>query len=535
VPLVVNRHRVDRDHVEAWHQPRNDVVHELDPVVDPDGTWHFTMLRGPFHHWERTVGLAPREAPGSEEGPTSDARPAELTVVETVQYRLAVPVWGPVFSWALRRRLRHGHAPTAKPPWWAPPDVLDARAATVLSLLCALGIAAGYLGTLITQTITYAAEQFDASTTEQGTLLAVVRVGVVLSLVIVSIADRRGRRLVLLVALLGSCAVTALGAVAPGMVWLGATQTLARSLSTVAAILIAVIAIEEMPKGARAFAVSVLAMTAALGAGACVANLLYVDVSPGAWRGAYLVPLLALVPIVRLGRDLPETLRFELHRPELHHRQPATHGAPPSHPPTIAERFAWGRFVLLAASGFCWSIFVAPAAQFLNEYLRTERDFSGVQITAFVLLTNTPGGIGIIVGGRLAERRGRRLIGIIGVSGGVALTVLTYLVWGWPLWAASAVAAVIGGMAIPALAVYGPELFPTAQRARANGGLQVVAVAGSAVGLLAAGWLADRLGGLGPAIALLAVGPLILVVLVATFYPETAHQELEDINPTDRI
>jgi len=191
--------------------------------------------------------------------------------------------------------------------------------------------------------------------------------------------------------------------------------------------------------------------------------------------------------------------------------------------------------VLLAASGFCWSLFVAPAAQFLNEYLRTERDFSGVQITAFVLLTNTPGGIGIIVGGRLAERRGRRLIGIIGVSGGVALTVLTYLVWGWPLWAASAVAAVIGGMAIPALAVYGPELFPTAQRARANGGLQVVAVAGSAVGLLAAGWLADRLGGLGPAIALLAVGPLILVVLVATFYPETAHQELEDINPTDRI
>jgi hypothetical protein len=34
--------------------------------------------------------------------------------------------------------------------------------------------------------------------------------------------------------------------------------------------------------------------------------------------------------------------------------------------------------------------------------------------------------------------------------------------------------------------------------------------------------------------ALLAVGPLVLVVLIATRYPETARRELEELNPSDR-
>jgi MFS family permease len=505
VSVAVNHHQVAPAHLDAWGRCRRDLVREHEPTVDADGTLRFSMRDGPFHEWERTVRI---------DG---------TSVTETVRYRLAVPVWGPLFSWALRRRLRGNALPTHGPPWWAPPEVLDARAATVLSVLCVLGLFAGYLGTLLTQTITYAADQFGASTTQQGTLLAGVRIGVLLSLVIVAVADRRGRRTVLLAALLGSCAVTALGALAPGMVWLGATQTLARALSTVVVLLIAIVAVEEMPSGCRAFAISLLAMTAALGAGLCVANLLYADVSVSAWRGAYLIPLLALVPIRVLGRRLPETERFE----RYHEEHPD-----PGHEARIP--FNRARFALLAASGFCWALFIAPAAQFLNEYLREERGFTGIELTLFVLLTNTPGGIGIIVGGRLAERRGRRLIGGIGVVGGVTFTVLTYALWGWPLWAASVMAAVIGAMAIPALGVYGPELFPTSQRGKANGGLAVMSVLGSSIGLLAAGWLSDRLGGLGPAMAILAVGPAILVVLVAAFYPETAHRELEDLNPVDR-
>ena len=79
----------------------------------------------------------------------------------------------------------------------------------------------------------------------------------------------------------------------------------------------------------------------------------------------------------------------------------------------------------------------------------------------------------------------------------------------------------------------GDWMFPTSARGRANGIISLVGVAGSSLGLLAVGLLSDPLGGLGPAMALMAVGPAILFVLVLTRYPETAHHTLEELNPED--
>jgi MFS family permease len=93
----------------------------------------------------------------------------------------------------------------------------------------------------------------------------------------------------------------------------------------------------------------------------------------------------------------------------------------------------------------------------------------------------------------------------------------------------------IGAAVVPALGVYGPELFPTNLRGRANSILTLLSVAGAAFGLWLAGTLSDRWGSLGPAIAVLALGPVILAVLIILFYPETAHRELEDINPEDAV
>jgi MFS family permease len=566
VAVVTNRHVVAADAAHPWLAARRDVVQETpEPSVEPDRLpatdlgARFGLEQGPFHTWERTVTVRPE--------PSGDTA-RQVEVVETVRYELAIPFWRPLFAFALRRHLRRAPREDGRAPWWAPPAVLDARASTVLALLCLVGAAAGYLGTLITQTVTYAAEQFDADRSAQGALLASVRVGVLLSLVVVAVADRRGRRSVLIAAVIGSCLFTALGALAPGMVWLGATQTFARALSTVVALLVAIVAVEEMPAGSRAFALSVLTMTGGLGAGLCVANLLYVDLAEGAWRVAFVLPLLAVYPCWRIGRRLPETERFTRHQhqvlavdggialvpddlvvPDDPSPVPPTQTPSPAGTPTrtptsatsasasASKRsgFRWGRFVLLGVSGFLWSMFLAPAAQFLNEFLRTERGFSGALIAVFVLATNTPAGIGIVAGGRLADRHGRRRIGAIGIVGGVTFTVVSYLTFGWPLWVSSMLASIIGALAIPALAVYGPELFPTGQRGAANGGLQVVSVAGSGIGLLLVGWLGDVFDSLGPAIAVVAAGPAILVVLVLALYPETAGRELEDLNPVDRL
>ncbi len=512
-----HRHEVTAEESTAWRSARTEVVVEHRTVDLPDHV-EFGAADGPFHHWRRAVDLTPH----------GDG----VVVTERIDYELAVPIWGALFGPALRRHLRKPPAEATRTPWWAPPATLDARAATVLSLLCAFAAVGGYLGTLITQMLTYAAGQFDASKADQGVLLAVVRVGVLLSLVVVALADRRGRRTMLVFSLVGSCVLTALGALAPGMVWLGAAQTFARALSTVIALLVAIIAVEEMPAGSRAFAVSVLTMCAALGAGLCVTNLLYVDLASGAWRIAFVLPLLAIWPCLRLARGLPETRRFEATQPLDDASGDAT-GERAHDPVRPRPRIDRRRFALLSIAGFLWSFFLSPAAQFLNEFLRTERGFSGALIAVFVLATNTPGGIGIVLGGRLADRRGRRVIGAIGIAGGVLFTVVSYLSWGWPLWLASIVATVIGALAVPALAVYGPELFPTTVRGRANGGLQVVGVAGSSAGLLLTGFLSDRLGGIGPAMAWIAIAPAILVVIVLTSFPETANRELEELNPSD--
>ena len=146
------------------------------------------------------------------------------------------------------------------------------------------------------------------------------------------------------------------------------------------------------------------------------------DLSERGWRLVFFAGLL-LLPLVRaVGRHLPESRRFDRQHEEV---GMAGHGR---------------RFWLLAASALLLSLFTAPAAQMLNEFLRDEQGFTATRITMFSILTNTPGGIGLVVGGRLADLRGRRLIGAVGVAGGTVLTVAMVLAGGWAMWVLSTAA-----------------------------------------------------------------------------------------------
>jgi MFS family permease len=258
-------------------------------------------------------------------------------------------------------------------------------------------------------------------------------------------------------------------------------------------------------------------MATALGAGACVASLPLADLGVGGWRLVYVVPLLGLLLVPGVSRRLQESRRFEA--------------------PHADAGFAGhlGRFWLLAISGMLLNLFVAPASAFQNRYLKNERGFSASRISAFTLLTNTPGGIGIIVGGRLADLRGRRVVGSIALFGGTICTVWFFVAQGWTMWLASAIGAIVGAAAVPALGVYSAELFPTSLRGKANAAITVLALIGSGVGLIAAGAMSDRWDQFAPGMALLALGPMVVCVLVLKLYPETARRELEELNPEDAV
>jgi MFS family permease len=475
-------------------QPRDDLVAER-----PAGEDRFTARSGPFREYERTLAVG-------DDGSTT----------ETIRYELAPMVWAWLlhvpYRMALRRPPGPGHT-----PWWSPPEAPDRRGSTALGTLCYLAVVFGFTGTLLTQTITFAADELDATKAEQSAVLAVVRVGVLGALVVTALADRRGRRRILLLCAAGGCVAAGLSALAPDLVSLGVAQTFVRGAASAGSVLLGIVAAEEMPAGSRAFAFSLLAAAGALGAGLCLFALPLADLGDPGWRLVMAAAVL-LLPLVRMAsRHLPESRRFDATHAEV---PMAGHGS---------------RFWMLAVSGLLLALFTAPASQLLNEFLRDEQGYAAWEITAFSILTNTPGGIGLVIGGRLADTRGRRPVGAFGVAAGSLLTVAMVLLGGAPMWILSIAAAIAGAMVVPAIGVYGPELFPTSLRGRANGVLYLLAVVGSVTGLLVAGVLSERWDGLGPALALLSLGPLAMAVMVLVAYPETAHLELEELNPEDRI
>lgn len=507
------------EELAARRAPRTDIVAER--AVGPSGAGGgaggaggadlYAAAGGPFRSYERRV----------------EARPAgsgrwELT--ETTDYRLAAPGWGWLFHFPVKRAI--GRRQAEHRYWWAPPDRLDPRPATVLALLCTVQVIDGYLGTVLTQTLTFAADEMGHGNTAQGIVFAVVRVGVLLALVTVALADRHGRRRLLLAAGAGSCLATAAGAASPTLWFLGGTQLVARGLATALGVLIVIMAVEEMPARSRAWAASVLVLCAGLGAGMAVWVLPVADLHQRGWRIVYLAPLLGLAGLRAVGRRLPESRRFEMAQAVA---------SPGPEPSSDARERRRQRLRLLAVVAFLAALFAAPASGLQNDFLKDERGFSASQITVFTLVTSTPAGIGALVGGYLADRRGRRRVAAAGLVVGAVAAAWAFFTSGPALWLLTLTGTVAGGLTVPALAVYGPELFGTHDRGRANGLVLTLGVMGSAAGLLTAGWLSDQLGGrLGPALALLAAGPLIVAALVLLKFPETAGLELEDLNPEDR-
>ena len=528
------------------------MVEELDPSAPGDAPPDapapeaaFRAVDGPFHHYRRTVHILGRHD-------------EECLVHQRISYRLSVPVWGwfltPLVNHELRRPRLDGTQ-----PFWAPAERLDPRSGEVLGLLCLLSVVAGYLGTLLSQTITFAFDEFDAGLATQGNTLTGVRVGVLLALALVALADRRGRRPMLLLSAVAGCLAAAAGAASVGVWSYGTSQMISRSLSTAMLVLLLVIAAEEVRAGARAYAVSTLTLSAGLGSGMVVWLLPLADLGLRAWRILFLAPLLALPLVLFCARRLPESRRFvppaagapdaagsdvttgTVARPDATSGETAAPGAAGPEPlraPARAEdsgrrRRRVRRLILLGCGALLVSLFAAPASQFLNEFLRSERSFSAGNISVFQLSINTPAAIGVFVGGRFSDVRGRRRIGALGLAVGAACTVLRYMEGGWPMWMWGVLAGIFGAASVPVMGAFGAELFGTANRAGSNGLITVMGVLGSMVGLQIVGRFTDAGGEFGQVFAMIAGAPMMVALLLLFVFPETAWRELEDLNPED--
>jgi MFS family permease len=478
------------------------------------GRYSFVQSEGPLAAYHRVVSVTPAGA-------------GAFSITQEVSFRVGLPYVSWLFVLPLRSHLR-ALSPPDRYPWWAPPARLPRRAAVVLAVLCALTVLVGYLSDLLPETMTYAAGEFGVGSAGQGIALGIAQVSAVVALGVLLLGDRRGRRPVLIGSSAVAALLTASGAVSPSLSVLTATQVAAGSATTAAFVLIGVLLIEEMPRGARAWAIAVSGMCFGLGTGLGLLALPLAGMGRGGWRWLFGLGLLTLPGIVACGRHLPESRRFEA----FHGREPLLRPLRGDRQPALSD-LERRRLLVLGAGSLLFAMFFTPAAQLQNHYLQHERHMSALRISVVEQVAGTIGGLGALVGGRLADTVGRRPVAAGGVLVGAAFTLASYstggiALWGW-ITAGSFMSYAVG----PALAVYGGELFPTSIRGRAGGILTVLAAAGGLVGLVAAGGLNSVIGSVGPALCVLAVAPLALVALIALAYPETAQTSLEALNPGD--
>lgn len=482
--------------------PRDDLVKERRA---PDGT--FEQEAGPFRHYRRTLVAR---------GTTGDHK--EITE-ETIEYRLHLPWFGWVYRPLVRKALRHRPGPSHEPggqPWWAPRDRLNERQVMVLGLLAAASMLSAFTNTLFTQTVHKSTADFGIGERGQGVAGAIVRAGILLALPLAFRADRVGRRRIINGLAVAAPVFCALGALAPSFPILVATQTIGRPLGLALDLLIAVVAAEEMPRNSRAYAISVLALASGLGAGVCVWMLPLTGIADWAWRIPFAASLLWLAVARSLRRHLPETLRFA-----------AKHA--------VAPRLRTVRLGTLATIAFFSNLFVAPASFFQNRYLDDVRGFTDIRVTLFTLVTSTPAAIGLLLGGRLADKHGRRIVGATSLLLGTALISVSFGVGGGAMWTAAITGGIVLGVAVPALVVYRTEMFPTANRGRAGGIITTSALLGGIIGLVVTGVFVDQGNSYGRVLGTLALGQIVVAVLVLRRLPESAHRELEELNPEDAL
>ena len=472
-------------------KPRADLVEERE-----DGATGFVQLHGPFRAYRRTVSVA-----------------ADGSVSERTEFLLAIPWFGWLFTWlsarALRQR-RHGN------PWWAPPDRLDERQARALALLATAAMSAAFANTLFSQTVTFAADTFGVGDKGQGIAGAVVRLGVVFALPFAVVADRLGRRRTIVLTAWLAPLACAVGALAPSFWLLVASQTVGRPMGIALSLLAAVAAAEDMPRNSRAYALSLLALSAGVGAAVAVAALKLTDLGNEGWRLVYLVSLMWLPFAIVLMRQLSETRRFA-----AQHR--------------IAQPLRRSRLATVAGVALTANLFVAPASYFQNRYLDDVRGYSGGGIALFILLTGTPASLGLVFGGRLADNVGRRVLISVCTPLATACLVATFFLDGALMWVTTLLGGLLSAVAYPAYAVYRAEMFPTGNRGRANGIVTTTALLSGSLGILVVGFARDHGMSFGAIMSVMAVGQLTAAALAVWKYPETAHLELEQLNPEDPV
>jgi MFS family permease len=341
----------------------------------------------------------------------------------------------------------------------------------------ALGDVAKSFGTLGSQSTFTARAGLSGSTLSLG--LDLLRLASLGALPLASFADRAGRRTVLFACAGIGLLVTASASLSPGYWWFVAIFALARPLLSAASALAAVMTTELTTAARRVTALAIVTAGSAVGAGlsAVVHGIVR---GPDAFRILFATAVLPAVLAFVLVRRLPES------------RGRARSAVVPRL--GTVPREMWGRLGIVMGVTAAIGAISGPANGFAFVYGERILKLSPGFVSTVVVLSAVPGLIGLLVGRRIADRRGRRLALAVGVFAFGAASVLAYSGGSDAFVAGYIVGVFAGGIFGPPAAAVATESFPAAERATAGGWIVVASVIGALAGLSVFGPVFDATG-----------------------------------------
>lgn len=407
---------------------------------------------------------------------------------------------------------------------------LEARESRLLALLGTANAVNAYDLGILTLALPAIQASLGIAEAHVGTMLAIIRLGMLPALALGILADRYGRRRLLLATIVGFTVCTMLTAGAPTAAAFVATQFIARIFIAAEDTLGIVVIAEEIGAARRGLALGVAAALGGLGHGLAAVSFAVVGSGPSGWRLLYLAAALPLVIVAWFRRSLTETSRFLAHQSKLAKlaAQPAGLVVAAAGLLRMLAREYPRRLLALAAMILPIYLVTAPAIAFQSKFLQEVHGYAPATVALLYLaggLVSVTTQLGV---GRCSDRIGRKPIVLATVTLTAAGILLLYRGAGpWvPVGWLVMVAAYLGLDVM--LSALGSELFPTAYRSTASAARAVTATIGAAGGLALEGVLFTRTGSHAAAITWMLV-PLVIVPLALAFLPETARRELEEI------
>jgi MFS transporter, putative metabolite:H+ symporter len=335
-------------------------------------------------------------------------------------------------------------------------------------------------------------------------------------------ADRRGRRGVLLLTMVGYTIGSAATALAPTVEVFVACQFVTRCFLTAQVAVAWTMAAEDLPAERRGIGFGVLALASALGTGmSAIVEAVVLSPLDASWRWLYVLSLPFLLLVLALNRSLPESVRYQsvADRHDISQGRAGLLGRPP-----------YRRPLLLICLMILLGNLATEATVFAVDFMETDRGLSASSANLLLVAAGAVALPVLMLSGRLSDNIGRRRVcmaGLLVQAGGLLLFFI--------------VARGVAGLGLALMTTYiglfaawttgnafAVELFPTALRGAASAASTIAKLMGQSASFAVSALLLAATHRSSVTVAVLVIGPVIAAVIIGVALPETSRRELTD-------